>query len=215
MRTKIDIYIDVIKDLYIRKGYNSRMIEKEIGIGKTTVERALKKHGLIRSKSDASKLAIKLGRRNIPKRTGPMSESHKRNLLKSRYPNGPKWVCISSKGYRVITVGENVDKEEHILIMENHIGRKLYPGEVVHHINENKTDNRIENLRLMSRADHTRLHNLLRNKLSEEAMFDIFFSDKRVVDISKKYNIDRHKVTKYRKNKELYCKLLKVYNHEC
>lgn len=29
---------------------------------------------------------------------------------------------------------------------------------VIHHINENKTDNRIKNLQLMKRGEHTRLH---------------------------------------------------------
>lgn len=30
----------------------------------------------------------------------------------------------------------------------------------IHHINENKTNNDIENLQILSRGEHTRLHNL-------------------------------------------------------
>ena len=48
---------------------------------------------------------------------------------------------------------------EHDLVMESHIGRKLRKGEVVHHVNENTLDNRLENLRLMLVGEHMRLHN--------------------------------------------------------
>lgn len=42
--------------------------------------------------------------------------------------------------------------------MEDYIGRKLNKDEVVHHINEDKLDNRIENLQLMTRGEHSKLH---------------------------------------------------------
>ena len=42
--------------------------------------------------------------------------------------------------------------------MEKEIGRKLDFNEVVHHLNEDKLDNDIGNLRIMTRAEHSRLH---------------------------------------------------------
>lgn len=50
---------------------------------------------------------------------------------------------------------------EHRLVMEEYIGRYLTPDEIIHHINGIKNDNRIENLRLMTRAEHMSLHKKL------------------------------------------------------
>ena len=48
--------------------------------------------------------------------------------------------------------------KEHRKVVEEAIGRKLSKNEVVHHINFNKLDNRLENLMIMSIAEHQKLH---------------------------------------------------------
>lgn len=76
-------------------------------------------------------------------------------LRKSRVDRNGYWhVCVddhprrSSQGY----------VPEHTLIMEAHIGRYLADDEVVHHIDHNGKNNAIENLQLMTDAEHRALH---------------------------------------------------------
>lgn len=53
---------------------------------------------------------------------------------------------------------------EHRLIAEEKIGRFLQNDEVVHHINFNKTDNRKENLMILSASKHSKLHQLMKGR---------------------------------------------------
>lgn len=70
---------------------------------------------------------------------------------------------VSKDGYLLIKVPEHPKSfrgfyYEHRLIMEKQINRVLNDWETVHHINEDKIDNRLINLFLCSRLEHNKAH---------------------------------------------------------
>jgi HNH endonuclease len=72
---------------------------------------------------------------------------------------GKGWT--DKRGYRWVYVSENGRKRakrEHRHIMEQHLGRRLDPEDVVHHRNGNKSDNRLENLEVKPFGLHTAEH---------------------------------------------------------
>ena len=79
-----------------------------------------------------------------------------------RIPEGHKFYCMKNSNDVVLL---------HRLIMAEYLGRPLKEKEIVHHINGNIKDNRIENLMLLSWVgEHTKLHHKLgtwkKNRLS-------------------------------------------------
>ncbi len=68
--------------------------------------------------------------------------------------------------YKKIRINKGKTKDEHRLKVEERIGRTLSFNEVVHHRDENKTNNQDNNLTLMSRSKHTSMH-MLGRKLSD------------------------------------------------
>jgi len=72
-------------------------------------------------------------------------------------PNWKGGRYLRQDGYWEIRIDGRY-KMEHVHIMEQHIGRRLNRSEIVHHKNGDKTDNRLENLEVMTVSQHMRHH---------------------------------------------------------
>ena len=70
---------------------------------------------------------------------------------------------IREDGYVQIT-GNGVNTLEHRYIMEQYLGRSLETREHVHHKNELRNDNRVENLKILIINEHSSLHHPGRDK---------------------------------------------------
>lgn len=65
---------------------------------------------------------------------------------------------LAKNGYVFIKVGIRKYELEHRIVAEAALGRSLTTDEQVHHLNGNKSDNRIENLKVLTNAEHQHLH---------------------------------------------------------
>lgn len=94
-------------------------------------------------------------------------------------PGHPRPYDNSVKGTRVRQHRLVVERNSHLFddkYFEIINGWKVLKKEYdVHHKNENKTDNRIENLEILLRGEHTKLHNQLKN--ANNTIIGVFKSD--------------------------------------
>ena len=77
-----------------------------------------------------------------------------RGYVRVYMPNHPRAIVSGSfEGYVY----------EHVLVAENMLGRRLLEGEVVHHLDFNKSNNSPDNLLVISNPMHVKLHRWLDN----------------------------------------------------
>jgi len=95
----------------------------------------------------------------------------------ARGSHHPRWNhgrLVASDGYVLLRVGRthpladpNGYAREHELIIVAALGRRLRDDEIIHHTDYDRTNNRVENLQIMTRAEHNHLHNNRRDRNDE------------------------------------------------
>jgi hypothetical protein len=96
---------------------------------------------------------------------------------------------LDQRGYRCRKVGKRTIRE-HRIIMEQHLGRNLEPWEHIHHINGIKTDNRIDNLKLVSAEEHMQEHTGGQRSDQSKRTMAIFRTMRLEIDRLRKTNTD-------------------------
>lgn len=124
----------------------------------------------------------------LTKTSGTICQVHRSRMHRhGTYDISPNWrnlqkgkPSLTKLGYVRINVGGKRILQ-HRYIMEQHLGRPLTKGECVHHINGDRTDNRIENLDLIeNNGEHMHQHHAenwknrtIRPAYSQEAIHEI------------------------------------------
>lgn len=155
--TKLDI--DKLKSLYYEQNMSQTEVAEAMGVSQKVVFSFMK-------------------RNNLPSRKASKryQQGDKNSYWKGgRRINEQGYVEISVPGYKHTRPNGYV--REHIYIAEKMLGRRLKfygvgdgRNEVVHHINGNKTDNREENLLILTATEHRRLHNATEKEMVDEIL---------------------------------------------
>jgi hypothetical protein len=151
---------DKLAEMYER-GQSIPQIAGRTGINRSRVRAELLKAGVtLRSRGEALRIREGLGQK-LKGTSREFSQEWKNNISIGRKKWGEenaKGFSVRSNGYVQLTRGEHKHRCQHDVVMEERLGRRLLPDEVVHHIDRDRSNNNPNNLALVTRSGHTRLH---------------------------------------------------------
>ena len=170
----VQVDIDALRHLYEVEQKSIPEVASQLGLTKSTVRLRLIQIG-VKPRTRAEALAIakpKLGSGKRGKKIVFSQEwkDHMRDARRAHADKHAKGVTHKKAGYVEITRGENKFRSVHVVAVEKRIGRRLLPNEVVHHDDEDRSNNGDENLILMTRSAHTKLHCERRRMLKNERL---------------------------------------------
>jgi hypothetical protein len=165
------IDIEIFKDLY----YKQKLTRKEIGeyfnlapssIDDFRIRNKLSARGKKGSSFWKGKKFSKKHLENLSKAgTGKHNREQNGNWRGGKQLEASGYILINVFGFNHPFATKRNTVKEHRLVMEKHLGRYLLPSEIVHHINGDRSDNRIENLKLFgNNSEHTKFHAFLRKE---------------------------------------------------
>lgn len=157
--------------LYVLENMTMKQISESLGISVGKIYKLIHLYNFQINDRPRKPYSAEIRRRMSERRKGvKLNEETKRKISESHKKHSIGHSKRRDDGYIAIYFPDHPKSNkdgyimEHHLVMEKHIGRFIADGEVVHHINKIRDDNRIENLQLMTFGEHARFHLLERRK---------------------------------------------------
>jgi hypothetical protein len=154
--------VNKVIDLYLL-GQSVPQVAEETGLPVSTVRCRLFAAGVLRTRAEGVKLAASQGRlgSGFRGKNRIFTDEHKASIKAKKLERGEKQAKgsrVTQSGYREYTRGEHKGRLEHVVKMEQRLERPLKEDECVHHIDGDRLNNEDNNLALVTRSGHGRLH---------------------------------------------------------